>query len=332
MTGSALALPSYIVHVDTESEGTYAGSKPLVREVGRRRSMGQYGQCIKAGDGCPAISPQCPAISPQYPAITPQYSAITPHCPAMSPQYPDITPQCPAISPQCPAISPQYPAITPQCPAITPQYPAITPQCRDITPQCPAITPQCPDITPQCPAISPQCPAISPQYPAITPQYSAITPQCHDKTPQCPAISPLYPDITLRLPRGQGQVVSGGVKLGGASVLVLCPRQPALSEAVCVGTSPVDQRCHMEMEAISSCGTFNQTDRQSLMNKGKISQENCMKISPPREESGCCEVQLYPVNNMDSGCKGLDTEVIHMVVNTIFPVVYELLLDVRPWL
>ncbi|XP_026864738.2 telomere repeats-binding bouquet formation protein 2 [Electrophorus electricus] len=51
---------------------------------------------------------------------------------------------------------------------------------------------------------------------------------------------------------------------------------------------------------------FQPTDRQSLMNKGKISQENCMKISPPREESGCCEVQLYPVNNMDSGYVHID--------------------------
>ncbi|XP_076855612.1 telomere repeats-binding bouquet formation protein 2 [Brachyhypopomus gauderio] len=48
------------------------------------------------------------------------------------------------------------------------------------------------------------------------------------------------------------------------------------------------------------------TDGEGLMNKRKISQKNHMKISPSREESGCCEVQLYPVNNMVSGYVHID--------------------------
>ncbi|KAB5525845.1 hypothetical protein PHYPO_G00144880 [Pangasianodon hypophthalmus] len=44
----------------------------------------------------------------------------------------------------------------------------------------------------------------------------------------------------------------------------------------------------------------------SQSEKGKTRLENCMNTSPSRDESVCCEAQLYPVNNMVSGYVHID--------------------------
>ncbi|XP_007245019.2 telomere repeats-binding bouquet formation protein 2 [Astyanax mexicanus] len=47
-------------------------------------------------------------------------------------------------------------------------------------------------------------------------------------------------------------------------------------------------------------------DGQCLKQRGQMSQEGCMNVSPSRDKPVCCDTHLYPVNNMVSGFVHID--------------------------